>query len=346
MLPVKGPAPSLREVTFDDKYSVERGAIYITGVQALVKLPLIIRELDQRAGLNTAGFISGFRGSPLGTFDQQLWKANRFLTERAIRFVPGVNEELAATAVWGSQQLAFEPGAKVDGVFAMWYGKSPGVDRAMDALRHGNAAGSSANGGVLVLAGDDHPGRSATVPNQSELALVAAAIPVLNPATIEDFLRLGVHGIAMSRYSGCWTGMIVLAETVDGAASIELDIEQLRPILPDATSPSRQIRWPDPHLRAEARLHEERLPAVLRYARANHLNRTIFGRGDARFGIMATGKAYLDVRQALADLGIDEARAEALGLRLMKCDLIWPLEPIMVGHVAVESQPHSRGRGR
>ena len=155
MLPVKGPAPSLREVTLDDKYSVERGAIYITGVQALVKLPLIIRELDQRAGLNTAGFISGYRGSPLGTFDQQLWKANRFLTDRAIRFVPGVNEELAATAVWGSQQLAFEPGAKVDGVFAMWYGKSPGVDRAMDALRHGNAAGSSANGGVLVLAGDD-----------------------------------------------------------------------------------------------------------------------------------------------------------------------------------------------
>jgi indolepyruvate ferredoxin oxidoreductase len=325
---MKGPAPSLREVTLDDKYTVEQGAIYLTGVQALVKLPLVVRELDQRVGLNTAGFISGYRGSPLGTFDQQLWRANRFLTEREIRFVPGVNEELAATAVWGTQQLAFEPGSKVDGVFAIWYGKSPGVDRAMDALRHGNAAGASANGGVLLLAGDDHPGRSATVPNQSELALVAAAIPVFNPATIEDFLRLGVHGVAMSRYSGCWTGMIVLAETVDGAASIELDIEQLRPILPDATGPSRQIRWPDPHSRAEARLYEERLPAVLRYARANHLNRVIFGRGDARFGIIATGKAYLDVRQALADLGIDEARAETLGLRLMKCDLIWPLEPI------------------
>jgi indolepyruvate ferredoxin oxidoreductase len=321
-------APSLRDVTLDDKYVVEQGTIYLTGVQALVKIPLVLRQLDRQAGLNTAGFISGYRGSPLSTLDQQLWKAKRFLADNQIRFVPGVNEELAATAVWGTQQLTFEPQAKVDGVFAIWYGKSPGVDRAMDALRHGNAAGSSANGGALLLAGDDHPGRSATVPNQSELSFIAAAIPVLNPASIDDFLRLGVHGIAMSRYSGCWTGMIVLAETVDGAASIDVDIDQLRPVVPDASGPSRQIRWPDPHSRAEARLHEERLPAVLRYARANRLNRLIFGRHDARLGIIATGKAFLDVRHALTSLGIDEVRAESLGLKLMKCDLIWPLEPV------------------
>jgi indolepyruvate ferredoxin oxidoreductase len=324
---MQGGVRSLRDVTLDDKYRLESGSIYITGVQALVKLPLIQSRLDRDAGRNTAGFISGYRGSPLGTFDQQLWKAKGHLAERRIHFTPGVNEELAATAIWGTQQLAFEPGAAVDGVFGIWYGKSPGVDRAMDAIRHGNSAGSSALGGVLLLAGDDHPARSASVPNQSELSLISAAVPVLNPATIEDLIALGVHGIAMSRYSGCWSAMIVLAEIVDGAASIEFDIEKLRPVLPDASGKQRQIRWPDPHLKAEVRLHEEKLPAVLAYARANRLNRVIFGEQKARLGIMATGKAYVDVLQALADLGLDASRAEALGIRLMKVQLVWPLEP-------------------
>ena len=181
---------SLKEVTLEDKYQVLQGTLYLTGIQALVKLPLVQRKLDREAGLNTAGFISGYRGSPLGSYDQQLWKAKKFLDEAGIRFVPGVNEELAATAIWGTQQLAFEPGSELDGVFGIWYGKSPGVDRCMDALRHGNTAGSSPHGGVLVLAGDDHPGRSASVPNQSELDLISAAIPVLNPACIEDYIRV------------------------------------------------------------------------------------------------------------------------------------------------------------
>lgn len=317
----------LRDVTLDDKYEVARGQVYLTGLQALVKLPLLQRELDRRAGLNTAGFITGYRGSPLGGYDQQLWRASRFLDQNNIRFLPGVNEELAATAVWGTQQLAFEPGRNVDGVFAIWYGKNPGVDRAMDALRHGNTSGSSKHGGVLLLGGDDHPGRSASVPNQSELDFISAAIPVLNPSDIADYLRLGLHGIALSRYSGCWAGMIVLAETVDGAASIAVDLEQLQPVIPFGDNADRTIRWPDPHKAAEARLHERKLPAVLDYARVNMLNRQIFGSKQARLGVVTTGKAYLDVCQALNDLGLSYQEAASLGLSLIKVDLIWPLEP-------------------
>ena len=320
---------SLRQVTLEDKYKVLCGTLYLTGIQALVKLPLVQRELDRQAGLNTAGFISGYRGSPLGTYDQQLLKAKKNLDDASIRFIPGVNEELAATAIWGTQQLAFEPGSQVDGVFGIWYGKSPGVDRSMDALRHGNAAGSSPHGGVLVLAGDDHPGRSASVPNQSELDLISAAIPVLNPSSIEDYIRLGLHGIAMSRFSGCWSGMIVLAETVDGAASIEFDINAMRPTIPDGMNlEGLNIRWPDPHTQAEIRLHERKLPAVLTYAYANQLNKIMFGHANAKFGILTTGKAYLDVMQAFADLNVSQEDAVASGIRLMKADLIWPLEPI------------------
>ena len=328
-MPVDNP---LREVSLEDKYRLTHGKIYLTGVQALVKLPMLQRALDKEGGLHTAGFISGYRGSPLGTYDQQLWKASRFLQDHDIHFVPGVNEELAATAAWGTQQLAFDPNATVDGVFALWYGKSPGVDRSMDALRHGNAAGASTHGGVLVLVGDDHLGRSASVPNQSELDLIAAAIPVLNPASIEDYLRLGLHGIALSRYSGCWAGMVVLAEIADGAASIDIDLPAMRPVIPvdvDGDAP-RHIRWPDPHTVAEARLHEKKLPAVLKYARENHLNQVILGGENASFGIITTGKAYQDVREALLDLGLTEERAIELGIRLMKVDLIWPLEPTSV----------------
>ena len=319
----------LHKVSLEDKYRLLRGQIYLTGVQALVKLPLVQRELDRASGLNTAGFITGYRGSPLGTYDQQLWKAAEFLKEQNVRFVPGVNEELAATAVWGTQQLAFEPGSQVDGVFGIWYAKSPGVDRAMDAIRHGNTAGSSPHGGVLLLLGDDHPGRSATVPNQSELDMISAAVPVLNPASIEDYIRLGVHGIAMSRFSGCWVGMVVLAETVDGAASINFDLDSLRPAIPEGRiNGARNIRWPDPHVAAEQRLHEMKLPAVLDYARVNKLNRTLFGSADARLGIATTGKAYLDVCEALTELGLNDEAAVAAGIRLMKIDLIWPLEPL------------------
>src|SRR6201990_1596544 len=191
-------------VTLDDKYVLERGRVYLTGTQALVRLPMMQRERDLAAGLNTGGFISGYRGSPLGGFDQALWKAKAHLAEHHIHFTPGVNEELAATAVWGSQQVGLFPGAKYDGVFAMWYGKGPGVDRSGDALKHGNAAGSAPHGGVLLLAGDDHACKSSTLPHQSEYAFMDASIPVLNPSGVQEMLDLGLYGWAMSRYSGCW----------------------------------------------------------------------------------------------------------------------------------------------
>ena len=320
----------LLRVSLDDKYAQTSGRWYMTGSQALVKIPLLQKALDQRAGLNTRGFISGYRGSPLGGYDQQLWKASRFLNAQGIKFQPGVNEELSATAVWGSQQVNLFEGATVDGVYSILYAKSPGIDRAGDALRHANAAGSSKHGGVLVLAGDDHAARSASVPNQSELALSSAMIPIFNPAFIQDYLELGLHAIALSRYSGLWTGMTVLAEIVDGSASVEFDLERFSIQLPDDYTPPAgglNIRWPDPVLTQEHRLLREKVYAAQAYARANSLNRRIFDSPAPRFGIVATGKAYFDVRQALHWLGIDEATAREAGIRLMKVDLIWPLEP-------------------
>ena len=202
---------ALAAVTLDDKYALERGRVYLTGTQALVRLPMMQRQRDAAAGLNTACFISGYRGSPLGGLDQGLWGARRFLERNHIRFQPAINEELGATAVWGSQQIGLFPGAKYDGVFALWYGKGPGVDRSGDALKHGNAAGSAPHGGVLLLAGDDHTCKSSTLPHQSEYAFMDACIPVLNPSGVQEILDLGLYGWAMSRYAGLWVGMIALA---------------------------------------------------------------------------------------------------------------------------------------
>src|SRR5499433_1639000 len=195
---------ALAAVTLDDKYTLERGRVYLTGTQALVRLPIMQRQRDVAAGLNTAGFISGYRGSPLGGLDQALWRARRFIEKSHIQFQPAINEELGATSVWGSQQINLFPGAKYDGVFAMWYAKGPGVDRSGDALRHGNLAGSSKHGGVLVLAGDDHTCKSSTTAHQSEYALMDANIPILNPSGVQEILDFGLHGWAMSRYSGAW----------------------------------------------------------------------------------------------------------------------------------------------
>src|SRR6188768_3961061 len=234
-------------VTLDDKYTLASGRIYLSGVQALVRLAMVQRERDLAAGLNTAGFISGYRGSPLGGFDQSLWKARKHLKEHHIHFTPGVNEELAVTAVWGSQQVGLFEGAKYDGVFAMWYGKGPGVDRAGDAMKHANAAGSSKHGGVLMLAGDDHACKSSTLPHQSEHAFDAAMIPVLYPTGVAEIIELGLHGFAMSRYSGCYVAFKVVSETVDSSASILLDPTKPEIILPDdpIVAGGLNIRWPD-----------------------------------------------------------------------------------------------------
>jgi indolepyruvate ferredoxin oxidoreductase len=321
---------SARPVSLEDKYTLPSGRIYLSGVQALVRLAMVQRERDLAAGLNTAGFISGYRGSPLGGFDQSLWKARKHLKDHHIHFTPGVNEELAVTAVWGSQQMGLFEGAKYDGVFAMWYGKGPGVDRAGDAMKHANAAGSSRHGGVLMLAGDDHACKSSTLPHQSEHAFDAAMIPVLYPTGVQEIIELGLHGFAMSRYSGCYVAFKVVSETVDASASITLDPESPRIVIPtDFKMPEGgvNIRWPDAPMAQELRLQQHKVYAALAYARANGLNRITLDSPRPRLGIIASGKSYLDVLQALEDLGIDEKVAAEIGLRLYKVAMPWPLEP-------------------
>jgi indolepyruvate ferredoxin oxidoreductase len=316
-------------VTLDDKYVVESGRIYLTGTQALVRLPMMQRQRDLAAGLNTAGYITGYRGSPLGGFDQALWQAKRFIKKSHIEFQPGVNEDLAATALWGTQQIHLYPGARYDGVFGIWYGKGPGVDRSGDALKHANYAGTSRHGGVLALGGDDHMAKSSTVAHQSEPAFIAASIPVIHPASVQEYLDFGLHGFALSRYSGLWAAFKVLNEVVDSSASVHVDPHRVDIRIPaDFAMPPEgvHIRWPDEWLGQERRVLTVKLPAALAYWRANKLDRVTMGVPDARFGIVTVGKSYLDVRQALEDLAIDEAEARRLGLAIYKVGLVWPLE--------------------
>ena len=332
------PVPSFSSVTLDDKYLQTHGRVYLTGTQALVRLPMIQRQRDLAAGLNTAGFISGYRGSPLGGYDQALWKAKQFLKDNHIHFTPGVNEELAATAVWGSQQVNLFPGAKYDGVFGIWYGKGPGVDRSGDVFKPANAAGSSKHGGVLLIAGDDHACKSSTLPHQSEHIFDAAMIPVLYPTGVQEIIDLGLHGIAMSRYSGLYTAFKCISDTVDASGSINIDIDSPKIILPeDFAMPTGgvSIRWPDPPLEQELRLQQGKIYAALAYCRANKLNRITIDCDKPRLGIIASGKSYLDVMQALENLGIDERHAAEIGIRLMKVGMPWPLEPTAVREFAM-----------
>jgi indolepyruvate ferredoxin oxidoreductase len=314
--------------TLEDRYDRSSGRVYLTGVQALVRLPLMQRQRDLAAGLATAGFISGYRGSPLGTLDMALWQARERLEAHAVHFEPGVNEDLAATAVWGSQQARLFPDPRYDGVFAMWYGKGPGVDRSCDALKHGNYAGSAPHGGVLALAGDDPGAKSSSIAHQSEHALIHCGIPVLNPCNVQDLLDLGLHGFALSRYSGCWVGLKCLTDTVESAGSVEVGPERVvtREPADFERPPGLHISFANLPAQVEARLFQQRLPAVQAYVRANGLDRPVFDGPRRRLGIVTTGKAYLDVRQALHELGIDEARAREIGLALYKVALTWPLE--------------------
>ena len=321
---------TLKAVTINDKYTLREGRAFMTGIQALVRLPMMQRRRDQVAGLNTAGYISGYRGSPLGGLDQQMLQAQTHLQEHQIVFQPGVNEDLAATAVWGTQQAGLSGENRYDGVFAMWYGKGPGVDRSGDALRHGNLAGSAQNGGVLVLLGDDHTGESSTTVHQSEYAMMDAMIPVLNPAGVQEFLDYGLYGWAMSRYSGCWVALKCIHDTVESAASVDVSDERVQLRLPDdypLPPDGLNIRWPDTWHAQERRLHDHKLAAVQAFCRANQLDQVKLDNPDARLGIVTTGKSYLDVLQALDDLGIDEQVAHHLGLRLYKVALSFPLEP-------------------
>jgi len=321
---------TIAAVTLDDKYELESGRVFLTGTQALVRLPMMQRRRDAAADLNTGCFISGYRGSPLGSYDGALWQARRFLDAQGIKFQPGVNEDLAATAVWGSQQVNLIEPSEYDGVLGIWYGKGPGVDRSCDVFRHANAAGTSQHGGVLALLGDDHAAKSSTVAHQSEYAMMHTYMPVLNPAGVQEFLDLGLHGIALSRYAGVWVGFKCVTTTVDSSASVTVDPHRVEVRIPDdfeMPAGGLGIRWPDDVLELETRLADHKMPAVHAYVRANGLDRMIYDSPQARIGIVTTGKSYLDVMQALDDLGIDEDAAAAMGLRLYKLALTWPIEP-------------------
>ncbi|MBY0454124.1 MAG: indolepyruvate ferredoxin oxidoreductase family protein [Burkholderiaceae bacterium] len=332
-MPDSSPAqnlPAPHSAHLDDKYTLEQGRAFMSGVQALVRLPMLQRQRDAAAGLNTAGFISGYRGSPLGTYDQALWAAQKHLAAQHIVFQPGVNEELGATAVWGTQQLDLYPQSqKYDGVFGIWYGKGPGVDRCPDVFKHANMAGTARHGGVIAIAGDDHISKSSTAPHQSDHIFKACGTPVFFPSSVQEILDMGLHAFAMSRFAGLWSGMKTIQEVVESSSSVLVDADRVKIVLPeDFAMPAGglHIRWPDAPLEQEARLMDFKWYAALAYVRANRLNyNTIAGPND-RFGIIASGKAYNDTRQALVDLGLDDATCQAQGIRLHKVNVVWPLE--------------------
>jgi len=321
---------ALETVSLDDKYTLPEGRAFMSGVQALVRLPMLQRQRDARAGLNTAGFISGYRGSPLGGYDQALWAARKHLAQNQVVFQPGVNEELGATAVWGTQQLDLYPDKKkFDGVFGIWYGKGPGVDRCSDVFKHANMAGTAKHGGVIAIAGDDHISKSSTAPHQSDHIFKACGLPVFFPSSVQDILDMGLHAFAMSRFSGVWSGMKTIQEVVESSSSISIDPDRVQIVLPEdfAMPPGGlHIRWPDAPLEQEARLMDYKWYAALAYVRANKLNYNVIEGPNDRFGIIASGKAYNDTRQALIDLGLDDDTCRRLGIRLHKVNVVWPLE--------------------
>jgi indolepyruvate ferredoxin oxidoreductase len=317
-------------VTLEDKFLLTEGRVFITGVQALLRVLLDQRRLDQAAGLKTAGFVSGYRGSPLGGLDQQAHKAETLLKAADIVFKEGVNEDLAATAVWGSQQANLFPGARYDGVFGMWYGKAPGVDRTGDAFRHANFAGVWPKGGVLAVAGDDHNCKSSTLPSQSEYAFQDLEMPVLSPADVQEVLDYGLLGYALSRFSGLWVALLAVADTMDSGMTIEVGDERHRFVIPESfrmPPGGVGIRLKDPPLDKERRMRTLKIPAALAFARANGVDRVVMGASRPRLGIVCHGPAYKDVLEALSAMGVSHAEAADLGVAVYKVGMPWPLEP-------------------
>ena len=329
---------ALASLSLEDKYTLERGNAFMSGIQALVRLPILQHTRDALAGLNTAGFISGYRGSPLGGYDQALWKAREHLNKHHIVFQPGVNEELGATAVWGTQQLALTPGPqRFDGVFGIWYGKGPGVDRCGDVFKHANMAGTSKHGGVVAVAGDDHVAKSSSLAHQSDHIFKACGLPVFFPSNVQEILDLGLHAFAMSRFSGLWTSLKTIQEVVESSTTVSVDPDRVSIVLPgdfDMPEGGLHIRWPDAPLAQEARLMDHKWYAALAYVRANRLNHTVLDSAGARLGIMASGKAWNDLRQALHDLGLDDEACRALKLRLHKVAVVWPLDAMITREFA------------
>ncbi|WP_374763691.1 indolepyruvate ferredoxin oxidoreductase family protein [Yunchengibacter salinarum] len=319
------------KVTLQDKYTQTEGRVYMNGVQALVRLPIVQRWRDAESGLNTAGFISGYRGSPLGGYDMELDRARKYLESENIVFQPGLNEDLGATAVWGSQMVGIHPDEmKYDGVFGIWYGKGPGLDRSMDVMKHGNAAGSMPHGGVLAICGDDHGAKSSTLPHQADHSFMAAFMPELYPSSIQEFVEFGLLGLAMSRYTGAWVGFKAAAETVETSGTVDLSREKHRIIIPtdfELPEGGLNIRWPDAWREQDWRLQRYKGFAAHAFARANGIDRLIWDSPNPRFGIITSGKSYQDTRQALYEIGIDEDVAKDIGLKLYKVGMPWPLEP-------------------
>ena len=325
--------PPLRHAALDEKFAPGPTVAFMTGIDALARLPVLQHELDVRAGLNTAGFISGYRGSPLGGLDQALWSANTTLEHHNVQFQPGINEELAATAVWGSQQLGIVSDSEFDGVFGMWYGKGPGVDRSMDAIKHANAFGTSKYGGVLAIAGDDHACKSSTLPHQSEHMFMGASVPVLAPSNVQEVLDFGIYGWAMSRFTGCWVALKAITDNMDSAMGVEIDQARysIRLPPPQSLSPDgMNARWPDTPLDQEKRLNRYKIYAARLFASINGLNQIVIDTPKPRLGIITSGKAYLDVMEALSLLGIDAPEASRLGIRVLKVGMPWPLDPEIV----------------
>ncbi|MCA3556493.1 indolepyruvate ferredoxin oxidoreductase family protein [Aestuariivirga sp.] len=321
-----------------DLYDLSVTRLFLTGPQAILRMVLMQSEGDRQAGLDTAGYVSGYRGSPVGTVDNQFVAAARVLEPRHIVFQPGLNEDLAATACWGAQQAEMRGEGKHDGVFAVWYGKGPGVDRTGDVFRHANMAGTSPHGGVLAIAGDDHSGESSTVVHASDIALMDALIPVLAPGGVQEIIDYGLLGFAMSRHAGVWVGLKCVHDTVESSAVVDAGPERAAFVIPTEPAPPQgglSIRPGDDRIAQEERIHMHKIPAVKAFARANGLNRIVLRGGEAAtLGIAAAGKAYLDVRQALDNLGIDGAKAARLGIRLLKIGMVWPLEETVVKEFA------------
>ena len=320
---------TLNPVSLDDKYDLGRSRVFVTGYQAIIRLCLMQKERDRRAGLNTAGFVTGYRGSPLGGLDQQFIRAGRQLAAADVKFQAGINEELAATALWGAQQAELRGEGKFDGVFGVWYGKGPGVDRSGDVFRHANFAGSSKHGGVLALMGDDHTAESSTTAHQSEYHFVDVMIPILNPAGAQEIIDYGLYGFAMSRFCGTWAALKCMHDTVESTAVIDGSLDRVNIVIPtDFNMPEGglNIRLVDSILGQEARLYDYKRDAMLAFVQANKLNKIVASGGrNPKIGIITTGKAYLDVRQAFDELGLDEVKCNDLGIRLFKIACPWPI---------------------
>ena len=315
------------QITLDDKYIKNQGKVFVTGSQVLVKLPLVQKILDEKLNLDTSGFISGYRGSPLGIYDKALWEAKDYLKKNSIIFSPGLNEDLAATAVWGTQQPNLMSKATNDGVFSIWYGKGPGVDRSGDAFKHGNSAGTSKHGGVLVLLGDDHISKSSTIAHQSEFAMLDAQIPILNPSNLEDLFNYGIFAWSLSRYSGLWVSMKCITANMDSSASIKIDLNKFNFIFPNNLSKNDvHIKANEDILEQEKRMYSNKIPAAIEFASLNNINKHLWKPKKKKLGIIATGKAFSDTTDTLSMLGISEKVAKDLGIHLLKIGMSWPLD--------------------